>query len=164
MATGKVVGSVVAAIGALINYLAGIRRDNQRYAHERQLQQDRYEQERRLQWERWGREDARLYHDERIQAYKEFHRAVTDYTYERDAPSKKHHQPDPERVDEFATKLIHAYSDVHTVASAPVQNAAHYLLNVALDGSYDIANVRLTSLEKAQEEPGVPLEPPSSTT
>jgi hypothetical protein len=33
MVTGIVVGSVVAIIGALINYFAGVRCDEQRYAH-----------------------------------------------------------------------------------------------------------------------------------
>ena len=162
MVTGIVVGSVVAIIGALINYFAGVRRDEQRYAHERQLQRESHEQERRLQRERWEREDERIYHDERIQAYKEFHRAVTAYTYERDAPSKWYRDPTPERVDELATRLIHAYSDVYTFASAPVENAARDLFDIALGKPGNIADARLTFLERAQKELGVRVEPPNS--
>lgn len=147
-----VVGIVIGALlTATLNFLQQRAADNRRFTYEE-----------RMQNRRWEREDQRLFHAERIQAYKEFHRAVTAYTYERDAPSKRHRDPDPERVDELATKLIHAYSDVYTFASAPVANAAKDLLDVALGGRANIADARLTFLERAQEELGVRVEPPDS--
>jgi hypothetical protein len=97
-----------------------------------------------------------------FQSYKEFHRAVTAYTYERDAPSKKHRAPDQERLDEVSTKLVDAYSDVYTFASPPVADAARVLLDTTLKGQGNLADARLTFLEKAQAELGVRVEPPDS--
>ena len=151
MVAGVVVGVAVAIVGAIGNYIASVKRDERQYERQRQIQE-----------ELWKREDRQLFKAERIQTYKEFHRAATAYIYERDAPSKMQSGPNSNRIDELSTKLIDDYSDVYTFATLPVMTAAKGLLDAALKGSNSIADARLTFLERAQEELGVHVEPPDS--
>lgn len=111
---------------------------------------------------RWQREDQRFYHPERVEAYKAFARAVTRHTMAYDfmeSEAFSEHLPHP---FETAVQLVEAYADAYTFASAPVENAARHLLDIAFSsdaGEDDLSEARTAFLDAVHEELGVPLGP-----
>jgi hypothetical protein len=106
---------------------------------------------------RWAREDARLYHPERIEAYKAFARAVSRFTLARDVPNPYAKREEQEALTAERLRLMaEAYSDAYTFASPPVAGAAHRLLDAALDDD-KVDDAREEFLEAVHKELGVPL-------
>ena len=70
--TGILIGAVVAAVGALVNYLLGLRRDRQRWNREDERQLERWYREDQQRQETWVRENEYRDYQERRAAYIEF--------------------------------------------------------------------------------------------
>jgi predicted acylesterase/phospholipase RssA len=70
--TGILIGAVVAAVGALVNYLLGVRRDRQRWDREDERQRDRWNREDQQRREEWDHEHDFRDYEERRSAYSEF--------------------------------------------------------------------------------------------
>jgi predicted acylesterase/phospholipase RssA len=70
--SGIVIGAVVAAVGALVNYVLAVRREQQRWDREDQRQQERWDREDRLRQEAWDHEHEFRDYQERRTTYSEF--------------------------------------------------------------------------------------------
>ena len=70
--TGILIGAVVAAVGALVNYLLGLRRDRQRWDREDERQRERWNREDQQRREEWDHEHEFRDYVERRSAYSEF--------------------------------------------------------------------------------------------
>lgn len=70
--SGIVIGAVVAAVGALVNYALTLRREQQRWDREDQRQQERWDREDRLRQEAWNHEHEFRDYQERRTTYSEF--------------------------------------------------------------------------------------------
>ena len=70
--TGILIGAVVAAVGALVNYLLGLRRDRQRWDREDERQRKRWSREDQQRREDWDYEHEFRDYEERRSAFSEF--------------------------------------------------------------------------------------------
>ena len=65
------IGAVVAVVGALVNYLLGLRRDRQRWNREDERQRERWNREDQQRREEWDHEHEFRDYKERRSAYSE---------------------------------------------------------------------------------------------
>ena len=68
---GILIGAVVATVGALVNYLLGLRRDRQRWNREGERQRERWNREDQQRREEWDHEHEFRDYKERRSAYSE---------------------------------------------------------------------------------------------
>jgi hypothetical protein len=175
---GAAVGTIVAIVGAIGNYIATSKRDEQQRAHEL-----------RVLLARWDREDGIRYHQERLTAYRNILNASSEQNL--GVSWDKFHELfeiDMEMVrkavDDIVScnteiQLIAASDQVRQEASALVQEADHFRYkadNIYQNGVgepssaeefrsliFPVQSKHDAFQDAAREELGIPIVPPAST-
>ena len=147
--TGILIGTVVAAVGALVNYLLGLRRDRQRWDYEDERQRERWNREDQQRREEWDYEHEFRDYVERRSAYMEFV-ASTDRLFAGD------------HSEEAFREYRQREAVVRLLAPAEVEKAADKLGYTARESSVGNAEYRgvlQVFLKAAREDLGKPPPP-----
>ena len=147
--TGILIGAVVAAVGALVNYLLGLRRDRQRWDREDERQRERWNREDQQRREEWDHEHDFRDYAERRSAYSEFV-ASTDRLFAGD------------HSEEAFREYRQCDAVVRLVAPAEVEKAADqlgYTARKSMVGNAEYRGALQRFLKAAREDLGKPPPP-----
>jgi hypothetical protein len=126
--TGILIGAVVAAVGALVNYLLGVQRDRQRWDREDERQRDRWNREDQQRREEWDHEHDFRDYEERRSAYSEF-MASTDRLFAGDHSE--------EAFQEYRQRA----AVVRLIAPAEVEKAADKLGTLPVEARWAMPSI-----------------------
>ena len=146
---GILIGAVVAAVGALVNYLLGVRRDRQRWDREDERQRDRWNREDQQRREEWDHEHDFRDYEERRSAYSEF-MASTDRLFAGDHSEEAFQE---NRQRDAVVRLI---------APAEVEKAADklgYIARGSMVGNAEYRGALQEFIKAAREDLGKPPPP-----
>jgi len=147
--TGILIGAVVAAVGALVNYLLGLRRDRQRWDREDERQRERWNRENQQRREEWDHEHEFRDYEERRSAYSEL-AASTDRLFAGD------------HSEEAFQEYRQREAVVRLIAPAEVEKAADklgYIARKSSVGNTEYRGVLQVFLKAAREDLGKPPPP-----